>query len=286
MNSGSLFSGYLGLDLAVEQVFGAETAWTSDIDEGARKIIAHRTTAPNLGDITKINWAQVEPVSILAAGWPCQPFSLAGKRKGAADERALWPYVGDAVRILRPRYVVLENVSAIATAGELARATASLAALGYVGSWLRLRASDVGAPHGRARIFIVATDAEHDGSDGPALGRGFATGEASGRVLESERRDPATTQDADSTTGGQRRVAAPGQAETGRPRADAGRRGGTSAVVLPTPRATRGGSGTETWVTGVPGLKRNQQLEALGNGVVPQQASAALRWMLTQEGAA
>jgi DNA (cytosine-5)-methyltransferase 1 len=56
--------------------------------------------------------------------------------------------------------------------------------------------------------------------------------------------------------------------------------------VLPTPRATRGGSGTETWVTGVPGLKRNQQLEALGNGVVPQQASAALRWMLTQEGAA
>jgi DNA (cytosine-5)-methyltransferase 1 len=202
MNIGSLFSGYLGLDLAVEQVFGAETAWTSDIDEGARKIIAHRTTAPNLGDITKIDWAQVEPVRILAAGWPCQPFSLAGKRKGAADERALWPYVADAVRILRPRYVVLENVSAIATAGELARATASLAALGYVGSWLRLRASDVGAPHGRARIFIVASDAEN---------------------LGHERIRPA-------------RVGRAGPAN--------GRDG--AVALLPTPRATRGGSGTET----------------------------------------
>lgn len=166
MRIGSLFTGFGGLDQAVEEVFDARTVWTSDIDPGACKIIAHRyPDAPNLGDITTIDWSQVEPVDILTGGWPCQPFSLAGKRKGAADERALWPEVARAVRALRPRYIVLENVSAIASAGtgpELARATASLAELGYMGSWLRLRAADVGAPHGRARIFIFATDANSE----------------------------------------------------------------------------------------------------------------------------
>ena len=160
MKIGSLFTGYGGLDLAVEQSFNAHTVWTSDIDPGACKIIAHRyPNIPNLGDITTINWANVQPVHIICFGWPCQPFSLAGKRKGAEDERALWPEAARAIRILRPRHVVLENVAAIATAGELARAIGDLSAFGYVGQWRCLRASDIGAPHGRARIFILAWDA-------------------------------------------------------------------------------------------------------------------------------
>src|SRR5215216_6773887 len=114
---GSLFSGYLGLDMAAQAVFPGELAWVSEIDDGANKILDQRAPSiPNLGDITKISWDQVEPVDILTGGWPCQPFSLAGKRKGASDTRALWPYVAEAVRCLRPRVVFLENVAAIATA--------------------------------------------------------------------------------------------------------------------------------------------------------------------------
>jgi DNA (cytosine-5)-methyltransferase 1 len=184
---GSLFTGYGGLDLAVEQFFDAHTVWTCDNDPGACKIIAHRyPDIPNLGDITKVDWVAVEPIDIVTGGWPCQPFSHAGKRLGAADERALWPEVARAVRTLRPRYVVLENVAAIASAGELARAAGDLAALGYVGSWRSLRAADVGAPHGRLRTFILAADTrrEHGQRWSPAITRSARVRKSSS---ESER---------------------------------------------------------------------------------------------------
>lgn len=71
---GSLFSGYGGLDLAVEEVFGARTVWNSDIEPGPRKVLAHRfPDVPNLGDITTVDWSQVEPVDIIAGGSPCFP---------------------------------------------------------------------------------------------------------------------------------------------------------------------------------------------------------------------
>ena len=65
MRTGSLFSGYGGLEMAVNETFGATTAWVSDIDKGACKILAHRyPDVPNLGDITAVDWSQVEPVDI------------------------------------------------------------------------------------------------------------------------------------------------------------------------------------------------------------------------------
>lgn len=151
-----------GLDLAVERVFGGETVWHCELDPAASKVLAHRwPRVPNLGDITKVDWATVEPVDILCGGWPCQPFSLAGKRKGAEDERALWPYVAGAVRVVRPRIICLENVSAV-LGPEFQRVANDLAEIGYDIAWTCLRASDVGAPHRRERVFIVA----YAGSEG------------------------------------------------------------------------------------------------------------------------
>jgi DNA-cytosine methyltransferase len=156
---GSLFSGAGGLDLAVEAVFGGETVWHCENDLAASKILAaHWPYVPNLGDITKVDWGNVEPVELVCAGWPCQPWSAAGRRKGTKDERALWPYVAAAVSVLRPRIVVLENVPGIVVLGELARAVGDLAALGYDAQWTVVSAADVGSCHKRERVFVVATD--------------------------------------------------------------------------------------------------------------------------------
>ena len=113
--------------------------------------------ALNLGDITTVDWSTVEPVDLLTAGYPCQPFSTAGRRKGTDDERHLWPHVADAVRVLRPRRAFLENVAGHLSLG-FDVVLADLAALGYSVRWGCVRASDAGAPHRRERLFILATD--------------------------------------------------------------------------------------------------------------------------------
>ena len=156
MRIGSLFSGYGGLDLAAQQYFGGGLAWYSEIEPAACQILAaHHSITPNLGDITLVDWAEVEPVDVLTGGYPCQPFSHAGKRKGSSDERHLWPFVATAIDALRPGIVVLENVRGHLSLG-FGDVIAELSRMGYDASWSVVRASDAGAPHGRARIFIVA----------------------------------------------------------------------------------------------------------------------------------
>lgn len=199
MKSGSLFTGTAALDMAAAEVFGTELAWCADLDPGAAALLAHHFPAvPNLGDITKVDWdlvAKLAWVYVLTLGWPCQPWSLAGKRKGADDERALWPECERAIRALRPRYLLLENVPAVVAAGELERVATSLATYGYRFAWVCLPAAAVGAPHIRERFFLLAV-----------------------------------AEDADSAAGGERRGAAPGQAEVWRAWADARRRGRVPAA--------------------------------------------------------
>ncbi|AYD83945.1 DNA methylase [Gordonia phage Getalong] len=118
MKTGSLFSGYGGLDMAVNAYFGSDTAWFVEYDTAPSKILAHHwPEVPNHGDVTTIDWTQVESVDILTGGFPCQPFSAAGRRAGEGDERHLWPYVLEAIRCLRPKYVVLENVAGLRSIG-------------------------------------------------------------------------------------------------------------------------------------------------------------------------
>ena len=113
MKLGSLCTGYGGLDLAAEHVLGPlHHTWHAEIDPHASKVLAHHwPTTPNLGDLTTVDWTTVPPVDVLTAGYPCQPLSLAGRRAGMTDERWIWDDVIRAVRDLRPRLVLLENVA-------------------------------------------------------------------------------------------------------------------------------------------------------------------------------
>jgi DNA (cytosine-5)-methyltransferase 1 len=165
---GSLFTGYGGLDLAVLAHYDARLAWWSELDPNAAAIHERHTDAPNLGDITRIDWTTVEPVDIIAGGFPCQDLSYAGRGAGLDGDRSgLWWRMFDAVSVLRPDRVVIENVGALRTRG-LDAVTHALAQIGYVGSWTTLRASDVDACHQRERIFLVAQPAD---PDGPGLER-------------------------------------------------------------------------------------------------------------------
>ncbi len=118
---GSLFTGYAGLDLAVEEAIGAtlgepvETVWVSDIDPGPAKVLAHRFPGvPNLGDITAINWSEVEHVELVAGGSPCQDISCSGRMAGMTpgSRSNLWVHMREAIRQLQPMFVVWENVQA------------------------------------------------------------------------------------------------------------------------------------------------------------------------------
>lgn len=156
---GGLFSGYGGLELGLEMTGGFKTVWHCEIEPYPSAILKERFQGvPNLGDITQVKWDEVKKVDLLCGGFPCQDISQAGKRKGiikGETRSGLWGEFHKAIRILRPRYVVIENVSALSNLG-LDIVLADLAQVGYDAEWIDLRASDFGAPHRRERLFIVA----------------------------------------------------------------------------------------------------------------------------------
>jgi DNA (cytosine-5)-methyltransferase 1 len=172
---GSLFSGIGGLDLGLERA-GMTVAWQSEIDPYACRVLAkHWPDVPNLGDITTIDWSTVEPVDVICGGYPCQPFSLAGVRGGESDSRHLWPYFADALRVLRPRFALLENVPGHLSLG-FGRVLGDLAELGFDADWDCIPAAAVGAPHLRYRVFIVAHAQRVELREQPvSIGRGGGT---------------------------------------------------------------------------------------------------------------
>lgn len=155
---GSLFSGIGGIELGLEMTGGFRTLWHSEIEPYACEVLAkHWPGVPNLGDITKINWNEIDRPDVICGGFPCQDISVAGKGAGIAEgtRSGLWFEFRRAIGVLRPRYVIIENVSALVIRG-LDIVLADLAQAGYDAEWADIRAADVGAPHRRERIFIVA----------------------------------------------------------------------------------------------------------------------------------
>jgi len=309
---GSLFTGIGGLDLAV----GGEHGWMCEYDKHCRGVLAERFPGvPCYPDVRELG-ADAPRVDVLCGGYPCQPFSVAGKRGGETDPRHLWPEFARLIGLLRPRFAVLENVRGHLGLGFDA-VLAHLAGMGYDARWGVVRASDVGAPHQRARLFVVATDADWQGRQGaePARGRLLPTGSRDAapdaderdlragrgrRRVESgadARADKTATSD---TASAERRdeerdrvgTAAKRTAEH-RERARAvawgvyepAIRRWEHALGRPAPRPTddRGRLMPEfvEWMMGFPdgwtaGPARKHRLRMLGNAVVPQQAALAL----------
>lgn len=342
---GSLFTGYGGLDMAVQQTLGGDVAWYSEIDKAACTTLeAHHPGVRNLGDITTVDWADVPSVDILTGGFPCQPFSHAGKRKGTKDERHLWPYCVQAVAALTPKLAVFENVMGLLSikedmdgaAGEargrrlggrgdgpvqryaFLTVLQDLAEVGYDARWGTVRAADAGAPHGRARVFIAAYPhgSGLEGHDFAALlqegqgRRGADRSAAQGDQLAAADTDGGGhggEQDAGGVGGvDDSDAGAPRQRQRAWAVADAG-----SALVdwkqyepairrweqltRPAPAPTVPGPNGKPrlsplfveWMMDLPvghvtghGLRPAACLKQLGNGVVPGQASLALRLLL------
>lgn len=306
MRQGGLFEGYGGLSMAVAEVLGADLAWYSEHEpatksnpkptQAAARLLAYRHPGvPNLGDITAIDWASAPPVDVLTGGFPCQDVSLAGQRRGIRpDSRSgLWTHMAYAIDQLRPRLVVIENVRGLLSAdaacdlepcpwclgddeGRPLRALGAvlgdLAELGYDARWCGLRAADVGAPHGRFRVFVVARPAADAHGPGLEVRGGFPRPRARVTAQRGGRSAPSWGEYEPAIRRWELILGRPAPAPT-----QTGRGGGQQL----SPRFVEWLMGLpEGHVTAVPGLTHKEQLGRLGNGVVPQQAAAALRHLL------
>lgn len=153
---GDAFAGIGGMSLGLHMAGGFETRWFIEVDEFCQRVLAkHWPDVPQYGDILDVRGSDLPAIDVLTAGFPCQPVSNAGKRLGTADERRLWPEVARFIREIRPRYVLLENVSALLGRG-MGDVLGSLAACGFDCEWDCIPAAAVGAPHPRDRVWVLA----------------------------------------------------------------------------------------------------------------------------------
>lgn len=335
MRLGELFAGYGGLGMGVQRVFPeAELAWYSDVCKFAKDGTAghhdphrgpcaimahHHPDVPNLGDVSAVDWSTVEPVDILTGGSPCQDLSTAGKRAGMTEgtRSNLWVAMREAIAHLRPGLVVWENVRGAYSAAAhsdveqcpgclgdrpdepplraLGRVLGDLSDLGYDARWHGLRAADVGAPHGRFRVFVVAYPAgdtggvfDRDDETAPhAKGDGRESDVAGG--LAQEVTWPASNRASDSVA-----LLPAAQARWGDYALAISRWAQILGCPAPTPTQTSPKGNVQLapafaeWMMGLPAghvtnvpISRMEQLKALGNGVVPQQAEEGIRACLS-----
>lgn len=168
MTHASLFSGIGGFDLAAEWM-GWQNAFNCEIDPFCRKVLAyHFPEAKQYEDVKTTDFTIYRGhIDVLTGGFPCQPFSLAGKRKGADDNRYLWPEMLRAIREIKPRWVVGENVFGIVNWSDgmvFEQVQSDLENEGYEVQPYIIPACAVDAPHRRDRVWFVA-HRSHAGSE-------------------------------------------------------------------------------------------------------------------------
>ncbi|MDD5502200.1 MAG: DNA cytosine methyltransferase [Candidatus Thermoplasmatota archaeon] len=156
---GGLFSGIGGLELGLSRA-GMEISWMCDIDSFCQEVLRKNFAGVEIyGNVKSVDWGNAKHVDVVCGGFPCQPHSVAGKRKAGRDERDLWPEFARCIRQVKPSWVVAENVPGLLSSESgrfFGKVLRDLAALGYDARWFSIRASDIGAPHRRERIFVVA----------------------------------------------------------------------------------------------------------------------------------
>ena len=280
-----LFSGIGGFALAAKWVGGIETIGFCEIDEWAQQIL--NKNFPGIkchDDVKTLDPKNYGTIELITAGYPCQPFSVAGQQKGADDDRHLWPEVFRIIKGARPRMVLCENVAGHVNMG-LDEVLSDLESAGYSAQPIIIPACAVDAKHRRDRVWIMGY-AEHDGSP---------TAEVRGVTNQTSNHDKEGQNKASQPTGASRREHYENVADTER---------GAGKAQLPQQepeilreanqgRQTNGpgshdvSTGRE-WATepelgrvadGIP--DRAHRLKGLGNAIVPQVAAEILRVMMT-----
>jgi len=276
-----LFSGIGGFSLGLESV-GMETVAFCEQDAFCQKILAqHWPTLPIHSDITELNGYEYRgSVELVCGGFPCQPFSVAGKQLGAEDDRALWPEMLRVIREVAPRWVIGENVSGIIPM-ELDKVLFDLEGEGYTCWTFVLPACAVDAHHRRDRVWVVA----HTDSKSQPVGSQYEQRMVAHSISSSRRQSKRLAQRADKEakrasntshsarsgqnvayTASQRQQRSRESINSIGPEAE-GKREATSSfdgsqrcLWVPEPRVGR-------VANGVP--NRSHRLKALGNAVVP-----------------
>lgn len=163
----SLFSG-VGGGILASMLLGHRIIGAVEHDEYCCKVLEQRQRdevlerfpifQTDIRDFIREGYAELYAgrCDLVSAGFPCQPFSAAGKRRGADDERNMWPATAECLRVVRPRWFYGENVPGLLYSGYFEQILCDLAACGYDVRWRVLSAAELGAPHKRDRLWIVA----------------------------------------------------------------------------------------------------------------------------------
>lgn len=252
MTIGSLFSGIGGLELGLERAGFGPVAWQVEIDPFCRRVLEkHWPEARRFEDARTVGRDCAATVDVLCGGFPCQDVSLAGKRAGLDGARSgLWFEFRRIAEEIEPPIVIVENVPGLRTSG-LPRVLRDLADLGFDAEWSDLSAADVGAPHLRRRLFIVATHPHRIKlrSEPGWLSRACREAAALPRDDGARRTPPDPN--------------GPGKSQSGGPFGSVWGRTGDGGWRAPISPIRRVGDG-------IPHRSHGRRLKALGNAVVPQ----------------
>ena len=282
MKHGSLFSGIGGFDLAAEWM-GWENVFHCEWNEFGQKVLHHYwPNAETFTDITKSDFTKyANKIDILTGGFPCQPYSSAGQRKGKEDERHLWPEMLRAIREIKPKYIVGENVFGLLNwNGGMVfdEVHTDLEFEGYQVQAVVIPAAAVNAPHGRDRVWFVATNTNRSATGSPRTSGSVKSNGSNGHLFTEQRGESPQLNnrlhefswDATNPTGTGRRK----DNRDRKSRFNDQKSSPNDWNNFPTqPLVCGGDDGIPTKLDGITFSKwRNESIKAYGNAIVPQVA--------------